>query len=856
MVQEVHPTGSIWVDGTRQDQIFSGLIRKWGVIATMKRLICAALLFSLTLCYGQGTQADYDRANSFGRDFAGKVRNERLVYGWLSDGNFWFREDLKAGAKHFYKIEVKSGKKSDLFDHEKVAKTIAAARSLQVDPSKLPFDRVADSLDHKLFSVDTPKTPLTLDWKTYEVSEKSSGIFESLQAFSPQDVRRSTGGGERTEIAFVNKSDEKLKIFWLDEGGEKRPYKVLEPGGTWSIWTVEGHYWITETMSGRAIAVYKPSNGSTAFLDNKPVASQRRDQVQPNVSPDKSKRIEFRQQNAFMVDLATKVETRLTTDGSPDHAYQSPVSWASDSKTVCFYQTEPEESHPLNIVRTTPRDQFQPRLEKTQYLKPGDIIAKPQLCYYKVGQSVKKVPMDLYPNPWDLDQETWLDNDRFVFRYNQRGHQCMRLIELNVATESVRTLIDETVPTFIDWTRKSFFQISPDKKEAIWMSERSGWCHIYLYDLSTGKVKNAVTSGEWVVRNVDSIDWSTRVANLQIAAIDPNQDPYHVHFAKVGLDGKHMVRLTESDGTHRVVYSPKGDYVVDTYSRVDLPPVHELRRVSDGKMVAELVKADATELLATGFRMPIRFVAKGRDGKTDIWGLIHPPQKTDKIVPIVEDIYAGPHDSHVPKAWHTNSSAYRLAELGFAVVRIDGMGTSNRSKAFHDVCWKNIADAGFADRRLWMKAAAEKYPYLDTSRVGITGTSAGGQNTLDALLLQGDFYKVGVADCGCYDNRMDKIWWNEQWMGWPIGPHYEAQSGRTLAKNLTGKLMLMLSENDTNVDPASTWQVVDALIQANKDFDLVVIPNMGHGAVSSPYARRKQYDFLVRNLFGVEPRSK
>jgi dipeptidyl aminopeptidase/acylaminoacyl peptidase len=197
----------------------------------------------------------------------------------------------------------------------------------------------------------------------------------------------------------------------------------------------------------------------------------------------------------------------------------------------------------------------------------------------------------------------------------------------------------------------------------------------------------------------------------------------------------------------------------------------------------------------------------------------------------------------------------RLAELGFILVKVDGMGTSNRSKAFHDVCWKNLADAGFPDRIAWMKAAAKKYPYMDLTRVGIYGTSAGGQNAAGALMTHGDFYKVAIADCGCHDNRMDKIWWNEQWMGWPVGPEYESNSNVTLAKKLQGKLFLIVGEMDRNVDPSSTMQVVDALIKADKDFDLLVIPDVGHGAGTGKYARRRQADFFVRHLLGVEPRS-
>ena len=219
---------------------------------------------------------------------------------------------------------------------------------------------------------------------------------------------------------------------------------------------------------------------------------------------------------------------------------------------------------------------------------------------------------------------------------------------------------------------------------------------------------------------------------------------------------------------------------------------------------------------------------------------------------MIEDIYAGPQGSFVPKAFRPFYDQQALAELGFIVVQIDGMGTSNRSKAFHDVCWKNLGDAGFPDRILWIKAAAAKYPYMDLTRVGIYGTSAGGQNALRALLAHPDFYKVGVSACGCHDNRMDKIWWNEQWMGWPVGPHYAEQSNVTNADKLHGKLLLIVGEMDHNVDPASTMQVVNALIKADKDFELLVVPGADHG-MGGAYGARRMRDFFVRRLIGVEP---
>jgi dipeptidyl aminopeptidase/acylaminoacyl peptidase len=295
-------------------------------------------------------------------------------------------------------------------------------------------------------------------------------------------------------------------------------------------------------------------------------------------------------------------------------------------------------------------------------------------------------------------------------------------------------------------------------------------------------------------------------------------------------------------------------FYADVYSRVDLPPVLEIRRTSDRTVVLKGEKCDISALVKAGWKAPEVFTAKGRDGRTDIWGVIYRPLNFNpkKKYPVIENIYAGPHSSFVPKTFGAYNSMQALAELGFIVVQVDGMGTSNRSKAFHDVCWKNLGDAGFPDRILWHKAIAAKYPYYDISRVGIYGTSAGGQSALGALLFHPEFYKAAFSACGCHDNRMDKIWWNEQWMGWPLGPEYAAASNVDNAWRLQGKLLLVLGELDHNVDPSSTMQVVNALIKAKKMFDLLVIPGADHtnGGV---YGDRKRNDFFVRNLLGVEP---
>ena len=311
------------------------------------------------------------------------------------------------------------------------------------------------------------------------------------------------------------------------------------------------------------------------------------------------------------------------------------------------------------------------------------------------------------------------------------------------------------------------------------------------------------------------------------------------------------------DGPTRrfAVAAGEGAQNIDTCSRVDKAPVIVLRDAQTGAKKCDLESGDLKPLTDAGWTTPERFKAPGRDGKTPIYGVIVRPSDFDasKKYPVIEQIYAGPHDFYTPKSFGTLTGLHELADLGFIVVQMDGMGTNWRSRAFHDVCWKNLKDAGFPDRIAWMKAAQQTRPWMDSARVGIYGGSAGGQNALGALLFHGDFYRAAVADCGCHDNRMDKIWWNEAWMGWPVGPEYADNSNVPHAANLRGALLLTVGELDSNVDPASTMQVVNALIKADKDFDLLVFPGANHGVGGSAYGKRRLRDFFVRHLQGVEP---
>ncbi len=552
----------------------------------------------------------------------------------------------------------------------------------------------------------------------------------------------------------------------------------------------------------------------------------------------------------------------LSEDGSEGNYYAvSTIVWSPDSKCLVAYRIRPGYHRVLRYIDAAPSDQLQPEYPAMVYPKPGDALARPQVVMFDIAAK-REIPIDaaLYPNPFDLSPAQWWKDSRgFTFDYNQRGHQLYRVIEVDAHTGEARALITEQSSTFINYeplvdnqydTGKIYRHDVDDGKEIVWASERDGWEHLYLLKGQTGDVENQITKGNWVVRAVNYVDDRKRQIWFQASGVNPGEDPYYVHGYRIGFDGSGLTPLTPLEANHRLEFSHDGKYYVDLWSRIDLAPTLALYRTEDNKQLMLLEQTDIGKLVAAGWHPPEVFTAKGRDGVTEIWGLIYRPANFDpkKKYAVIEDIYAGPQGSFVPKSFTTYTEP--LTQLGFAVARIDGMGTNNRSKAFHDVAWHNLKDAGFPDRILWHKAVAEKYPWYDISRVGVFGTSAGGQSAMGALLFHPEFYKVAVSNSGCHDNRMDKIWWNEQWMGWPVGPQYSESSNVDNAWRLQGKLMLITGLMDHNVDPASTFQVADRLIKAHKIFDLVVVPEADHGT-RGPWARytnRNLFDYFVRNL--------
>lgn len=578
------------------------------------------------------------------------------------------------------------------------------------------------------------------------------------------------------------------------------------------------------------------------------------------VSPDGRWRASIREHDVYLQRDGETEWHRITEDGAAEDGYIAQFLWSPDSAKLVVMRRQPGDGRRVTVVDSAPDDRLQPRTQTYSYLKPGDRVTvdRPRLFDVERGEPIATDEM-LAPNPYDIRAVRWrADGSAFTYEYNPRGHQGYRVIEVDGATGAARAVIDEVCETFFCYSSKRFAHYDDARGEIIWMSERSGWNHLYLVDWSAGAVRHAITRGDWVVRRVERVDAEARAVWFWAGGIHDGQDPYFLHYCRADLDGGGVSALTGSNGTHTAVsVSPNGKYLVTTWSRVDHPPVHELRNAGDGALIAEVARADSGGLEGTGWRAMEPFVAKGRDGETDIYGVIVRPTNFDpsRQYPVIEYIYAGPHSAFVPKSFKVfDWMMHPMAELGFIVVMIDGMGTSHRSKAFHDVCWRDLADSGFPDRIAWMRAAAEHEPAMDLSCVGVYGGSAGGQSAMRAVLDHADFYDAAAADCGCHDNRMDKIWWNEQWLGWPVAEQYELSSNVVDAHKLGGALFLTVGELDQNVDPASTLQVVDALIAADKDFEFLLVPGGGHGSGESAYARRRRADFFVRELLGVEPR--
>jgi len=734
----------------------------------------------------------YKRADAQRQTAAARAFKLRVVPHWYdSERHFWYRNDLGNGAKEFIDVETERGHRTFAFDHAKLAAALSKAAEADYSASKLPFSTIDFSDDLKSISFNVEPSRWKCDLASYECVRTGPATSDTPP---PTAQTESVGTGDEQspyaeEPRYVADADLQRRR------GQNRD--LSSPDGKWSVTISDGNIHVSAKEGGKEVLVSKAGVAGNEFFT---------------------------------------------------------VRWSPDSKSLVGIRRVLGDHKDVYLIQSSPDGGGRAKLRTRPYDLPGDKLDTFDLYVLDpVRLTETKVQMDPV-DTGDVPEVRWKRDPRFfTYEKTDRGHGRFRIIEGDTQTGATRSLVDQIAKTFIDITSQ-YDYFCTDTDEIIWRSEKDGWGRLYLVDGAKGVISNPITKGNWVVRGVDKVDEKARQVWFHASGKNEGQDPYLMQYYRVNFDGSGLVALTEANGNHTVEFSPTRKFLIDTYSRVDLEPTFELRRSADGKLVSRFEKAEISALKASGWKYPEVFVSKARDGQTDIWGVVFRPANFDatKKYPIIENIYAGPQDSFVPKSFSPANRMQALAELGFVVIQVDGMGTRNRSKAFHDVCWKNLADAGFPDRILWMKALAAKYPYVDVDRVGIYGTSAGGQNSTGAMLFHPEFYKVAVSCAGCHDNRMDKVWWNEQWMGYPMGPHYAEQSNITNAAKLKGKLLLMVGELDTNVPPESTMRLVDAFIKANKDFQFLMLPGFDH-TDGGPYGERKRRDFFVHNLLGVEP---
>ncbi len=800
---------------------------------------------------------------------AGGVYKSRIEPHWSRDGgHFWYRNDLRGGAREFILVDPAAGTRRLALDHARLADALSAAGVGDARADRLPLEALDFDLAGGLASFRAGGKFWRCRLETYELApaEEQAAPADDRALLPARDApRASTRNGPDTELTFVNSTAGEFELFWLDGEGRRRSYGKVPAGERHDQHTYAGHVWEVVDGEGRTLAVFEAEEApATVEVTGRAPPSRRRldDPRRPRAprdrSPDGKWRSYVSEHNVFLRSEEDGTELQLSRDGVEGRAYGM-LEWAPDSRTLIAFRIEPGEDKEVHRIESSPDGGGRARLHTRAYPLPGDKFTACELSVFNIDEQ-RQIRPDVEPIDFGTPRVRWgRDGHTFTYPKTDRGHQRFRLIEVETHTGSVRNLIDEQTDTFIWSAHMENLGIRhvtwlEQTDEIIYVSERDGWRHLYLIDAGSGAITNQITRGDWVVRGVDRIDEDARQVWFRASGREPDHDPYFIHYYRIGFDGTGLVALTDGNGNHTVQYSPDRDYLIDTYSRVDMPPIHTLRRVADGSLVCELEQADIAELDERGWEPPEVFVAKGRDGQTDIWGILCRPRNFDpsRKYPVIEDIYAGPQGAYVPKSFSPTRRYAALTDLGFVVAKIDGMGTANRSKAFHDVCWQNLKDAGLPDRILWHKAVAEKYPWYDVSRVGIYGTSAGGQNSTGAVLFHPDFYKVAVSACGCHDNRMDKASWNEQWMGYPVGPQYAACSNIDNAHRLQGKLLLIVGEMDDHVPPESTLRLADALIKAGKDFDLLVVPGAGHG-MGGAYGQRRMQDFFVRHLLGEEP---
>jgi dipeptidyl-peptidase 4 len=600
-------------------------------------------------------------------------------------------------------------------------------------------------------------------------------------------------------------------------------------------------------------------------------------QINEVASPNKRWAAYVKEHNLYLRDVLTGTVLQLTQDGIPGWDYATPlpslrvmidqgtedvklpaaVFWSPDSSKLLTYRLDSRNSGRFTSLQFVPPGQLRPRAFTYVYPLPGEVLAKAEPIIFDI-QSGKRIDVQTsieLPFQDGPGFDWFPDSKSFYYDYDERGYKAKELRVVDASTGEQKVLVREQADSYVD-PGETFYRFVEATEEILWSSERDGWNHLYLYNRKNGQVENQVTQGPWVVCGIEHIDEKNRRVFFLANGREKGEDPYQAHLYSIGFDGKGLQLLSPENADHSVSVSPDGTFFVDNYSRPDLPGEAVLRRTKDGSEVRVLEQTDASELLKTGWKFTEPFLGKAADGTTDIYGLIWRPSNFDlaRKYPIVEFVYTGPQAFFVPKSFGRTLWLQSVAELGFVVVMVDGRGTAGRSRTFHQFSYRNLGGV-FEDHVALIKQMAARYPYMDATRVGIFGTSAGAYGAAHAMLAFPEFYKVGISTSGDHDARLDKAWWNEAYQGYPVQDDYAAQSNVTMAGRLEGHLLLEHGDIDDNVHPVETIRFVDALMKANKNFDMLFVPNMFHGESGEHalYLVRRRWDYFVQYLLGVTP---
>jgi dipeptidyl aminopeptidase/acylaminoacyl peptidase len=743
------------------------------------------------------TAKDYQNAENFmAYNTQRFIDRGSIAPNWMTGDKFWYRT-LTSDGSEFLLVDPSKGSRTLAFDHKKLANSLSTATGRVYTSSMLPFQSFRFSTDDKSISFRSDGKLWKCDLQNYTCT-----IDTSLQGGNTQ---RSVGGGFR---------------------------------------------------GGRGIEVNSPDGKYVAFIKD---------------------------YNLWVKDVKTNEQKQLTTDGIKDFGYATdnagwkssdgPVlRWSPDSKKIATFKQDQRNVGDMYLATT---NVGHPTLRAWKYPLPGDKdipmiqrviieVEAPKVIVFNIPPDPHRASLsDDISSSGTFDDVNWSnDASELAFLSTSRDHKQEKFRIANTITGEVREVFEENVLTQYESGQGAInWRYLSASKEIIWYSERDNWGHLYLYDATTGKIKNQITKGDWVVTRLVKVDEKNRVLYFMANGKQP-ENPYFAQFYKIGFDGKKLTLLTPGAGTHQLSFSPSENYFIDSYSKPDVPAVSVLRDMN-GKQILELEKTDVSRLKATGWKPPTPITVKAADGKTDLYGLMFTPSNIDPKMkyPIVDYIYPGPQGGSVG-SWGFSASRgdnQSLAELGFVVILIEGSGNPNRSKSFHDMYWPDMSTNTLPDQVAGIRQLAQKYSYLDTNHVGIWGHSGGGFATAAAMFRYPDFFKVGIAESGNHDNRNYEDDWGERYIGLLTKgadgkDNYEAQANQTYAKNLKGKLLLAHGMMDNNVPPYNTMLVVDALTKANKDYDLIVFPNAGHGfGADSPYMMRRRWDYFVKNLLGKEP---